>query len=162
MTIATTATTYLQQRSALQSRQTAAARRLGVLVIGSDDRSSARIAAVVRSVLGYEAAVEIAASLGAGLDRLLATEPALVLVEDGAPPRETVEAMLRVIVGCGYRGRILAILASRLSARTPALLSQGASATIDRDAFDAISFAEAIAGVEGDAVTVQPCEPAMT
>ena len=136
---------YLKELSRL-----AAARRtlpaLGDLaIISGDERRTRLLQAVIHALLGYDAKVRTARTLGLGLDLIIAEPPQLILLDDQIPPHDTAQSVIPILRRCGFNGAIIALAVSPTPALERALIAAGADDVIDRDELSAARLGAALA-----------------
>lgn len=115
-----------------------------VLIISSDDGLAALLQAMLHVLLGYEAEMRQAGSLGIGLDGVIGQAPDLVLLDDHLSARDHPAAVLKLLKDCGYLGPVIVTTVNRNPSHRAALIAEGAHDVLDREEFDTVRLAEAL------------------
>lgn len=144
---------YLKELSRLATARRANPAFSDLAIISGDERRTRLLSAVIRSLLGYDARVRTARTLGLGLDLIITDPPQLILLDDQLPPQDNAQSVIPILRRCGFKGSIIALAASTALGIERELSAAGADAVIDRDELSTVRLAEALAAGYFDRAT---------
>ena len=136
---------YLKELSRLAAARRAFPALSDLAIISGDERRTKLLQAVIHALLGYDAKVRTARTLGLGLDLIIAEPPLLILLDDQITPQDTAQSVIPILRRCGYNGAIVALAVSPSPVLERALIAAGADDVIDRDELSAVRLGAALA-----------------
>jgi CheY-like chemotaxis protein len=119
-----------------------------VLVVDDEALDAERLTATLRVIFGYELRIHLASTLGDAVDRVIASKPCLVFLDDILKPSANALQAIPLLRGTGYTGPIIVISGQVTHSRRSGLLANGASDVIHKDEVDSVRVAEAIARLD--------------
>ena len=135
---------YLRRRGAAMTRGRDLIAVKEVLLIAPEVVEASLTEAMLHLMYGYGTHIEIARTIGMGLDRLLAGMPDLVVLSDRLPPQDDAVGVIPIIRRCGYQGPIVVIGPTGGRDRVKALREAGAADALARHEIMGARFAEAM------------------
>lgn len=136
---------YLKELSRLATARRANPAFGNLAIISGDERQTRLLLAVIRSLLGYDATVRTARTLGLGLDLIITDPPQLILLDDQLTSQDKAQSVIPILRRCGFKGPIIALTASLTLCTERELTLAGADDVIDRDELSTVRLAEALA-----------------
>lgn len=115
-----------------------------ILIVEDEHFDANRLQATLHLVLGREANVRQAASLGAAIDCVIAASPDVVFLDDYLKPSDTAMDTIPFLRRAGYVGPIIVISGEVDRSRRVELRAAGAAYAIHKDDLDSVQIAEAL------------------
>lgn len=134
---------YLALRSALSARRARLPSVGRVMILNASKPACGVLVALVRSVLGYDAIVEHEVSLGAALDRIMASKPDLILLDDRLATGKSGAATLALLRACDHHGPVVITIGTGDHKLRRQMLAAGAADVIERDDYNSGRLSEA-------------------
>lgn len=119
-----------------------------VLVVEDESLDAERLTATLRVIFGYELCIHLASTLGDAVDRVIASKPSLVFLDDILKPSTNALQTIPLLRGAGYAGPIIVVSGQVTHQRRSSLLANGADEVIHKDDVDSVRVAEAIARLD--------------
>jgi len=116
-----------------------------ILLIEDEAPDAERLTATLRVLLGYEAGIRWASSLGDAVDHIIASKPTIVFLDDILKPSTDASQSIPLLRGAGYSGPIIIVSGMVTRSRRASLLTEGASDVIHKDDVDSVRVGEALA-----------------
>lgn len=115
-----------------------------ILIVEDEHFDANRLQATLHLVLGREANVRHAASLGAAIDCVIAATPDVVFLDDYLKPSDTAMDTIPFLRRAGYVGPIIVISGEVDRSRRVELRAAGAAYAIHKDDLDSVQISEAL------------------
>jgi DNA-binding NarL/FixJ family response regulator len=116
-----------------------------VLIVEDKAFDADRLKATLHVMLGYDLTIRHAATLGSGLDAVIARKPSIVFLDDYLEPNDNASETIPYLRRAGYEGPIVVVSGELDRQRRVILMTAGASDVIHKDDLDSVRVAEALA-----------------
>jgi CheY-like chemotaxis protein len=116
-----------------------------ILIVEDENFDANRLQATLHLVLGREATIRRAATLGSALDSIIAAQPDLLFLDDYLKPNDTALQTIPFLRRAGYIGPIIVVSGEVDRARRVELRSAGVVDAIHKDDLDSTQVFEALA-----------------
>lgn len=119
-----------------------------ILLVEDEAPDAERLTATLRVLLGYEAEIRWASSIGDAVDGIIAKKPSIIFLDDILKPSTDASQSIPLLRGVGYAGPIIVVSGLVTRSRRASLLLEGASDVIHKDDVDSVSVGEALARLD--------------
>lgn len=118
-----------------------------ILLVEDEAPDAERLTATLRVLLGYDAEIRWASTIGDAVDSIIAMKPSIVFLDDILKPSTDASQSIPLLRGV-YQGPIIVVSGLVTRARRASLLVEGASDVIHKDDVDSVRVGEAIARLD--------------
>lgn len=116
-----------------------------ILIVEDENFDANRLQATLHLVLGREATIRRATTLGSALDGILEAQPDLLFLDDYLKPNDTALQTIPFLRRAGYEGPIIVVSGEVDRARRVELRAAGVVDAIHKDDLDSTKVFEALA-----------------
>lgn len=146
----------LAQRNTAGSAKRDLPKLSDILIVEDENFDANRLQATLHLVLGREATIRRAATLGSALDGIIAAQPDLLFLDDYLKPNDTALQTIPFLRHAGYDGPIIVVSGEVDRARRVELRAAGAVDAIHKDDLDSTKVFEALARAFRTSPAIQP------
>jgi CheY-like chemotaxis protein len=149
---------HLARRSALAGQNPRVDRERRILVVDNEHFGADSLIATLRVVLGYEASIDLAATLDDAIALVGSLQPAVIFLDDAPDPAIDPLHTIPRLRAAGYGGPIIVVGGGDVTrVRRLGLIAAGAGDVIERDEVDSVRLTEALLALaRSDALPAGP------